>query len=80
MYANDSADSLSECVSSFLLSLPTTKLIWRKATSLFYHTRQVAAHVALFRLMCAFMTPVLGERRSWRVNDGTIRKSDGSFL
>jgi len=44
------------------------KLIWQKATLLFYHIRG------------AFVTPNFGQGEIIGISDDTIRKIDGGFL
>ena len=53
------------------------KVNWQNATSLFHHIRQVAARVAKV-VVWVHLRPRFGEGRS--NIDGTITKSDGSFL
>jgi len=47
------------------------KVIWQQATLLYYHICQVAALVTNL-LVC---NPILGEGRSYGVDDGTIQNS-----
>jgi len=75
-----SGSQVTNCSSQSIVRRLSDKVIWQKATSLFYHIRQVAARLAKLVLVRAFGTTIFGNGEVVRISDSKIQNSDICFL